>query len=155
VNECQVVELAGGKLMLNMRSYDKAKKARQVTVSDDGGEHWKDQRMDPALIEPVCQASIRRYAWPGEGREGLVLFSNPASEKTRENMTVRGSLDDCQTWPLQVVLHPGPSAYSDLAVWGQGVIGCLYECGEKKAYERIVLARFGREALGRYALLRP
>ena len=37
VNECEVVELAGGRLMLNMRNYDRAQRTRQVAISDDGG----------------------------------------------------------------------------------------------------------------------
>ncbi len=48
VNECEVVELCDGRLMLNMRNYDRSKKSRQVAVSDDGGLTWKEQRFDPA-----------------------------------------------------------------------------------------------------------
>ena len=57
-------------------------------------------------------------------------------------MTVRASFDDCKTWPESLVLHEGPSAYSDLAVLPDGTVLCLYERGEKNAYEEIVLARF-------------
>src|SRR5690606_31811245 len=60
VNECEVVELAGGRLMLNMRNYDRRSKTRQVAFSDDGGMSWRDQGHDAALVEPICQASIRR-----------------------------------------------------------------------------------------------
>lgn len=142
VNECEVVELTGGRLLLNMRNYDRAKKARQVAVSDDGGATWKDQRFDAALLEPICQAALERYRWPDATQPGVILFSNPASATARVNLTVRASYDDAQTWPVARVLHAGPSAYSDLAVLANGQIACLYEAGVKSAYERIVLARF-------------
>ena len=142
VNECQVVELSDGRLMLNMRNYDPAMRTRQVALSVDGGETWQDQHPNETLIEPICQASLRRYAW------GTLLFSNPASSTARERMTVRASLDDGATWPGQVLLHAGPSAYSDLAVLPDGSIACLYEAGEQNPYERIMLARFGIEAIG-------
>ena len=142
-NESEVVELTGDRLLLNMRNYDRSTHSRQVTISDDGGVTWRDQRFDPTLIESICQASIRRHSWPGPNGPGVILFSNPASETERENMTVRGSFDEGQTWPLSGVLNPGPSAYSDLAVIGEdGLIGCLYECGDSRPYERITMARF-------------
>jgi sialidase-1 len=138
VNECEVVELAAGGLMLNMRNYDSAKKCRQVAVSEDGGLTWKDQRLDSSLIEPRCQAALERYSWPGPTNRSVILFSNPASESKRVNLTVRASFDEGQTWPVSRVLHAGPAAYSDLAVLANGQIACLYEAGSTNAYEAIV-----------------
>ncbi|NQT11665.1 MAG: exo-alpha-sialidase, partial [Planctomycetes bacterium] len=129
VNECLAVELTGGRLMLNMRNYDRAKHRRQVALSDDGGLTWTDQRFEPAMIEPICQAGIRRYSWPDNEDPGVILFSNPANEKQRVNMTVRLSFDDGATWPVAKPLHAGPSAYSDLAALPDRQIGCLYEGG--------------------------
>ena len=142
VNECEVVELAAGRLMLNMRNYDSAKKCRQVVLSEDGGLTWKDQRLDPTLIEPRCQAALERYSWPGSTNRSVLLFSNPASESKRVNLTVRASFDEGQTWPVSRVLHGGPAAYSDLAVLGNGQIACLYEAGSTNAYETIVFRSF-------------
>ena len=147
VNECEVVELAGGKLMLNMRNYDGSKKSRQVAVSEDGGLTWKDQRFDEALIEPICQAAIERYRWPDPTNRGVILFSNPASRSDRDNMAVRASFDEGQTWPVARVLHAGPSAYSDLAVLANGQIACLYEGGQASRYQSIVFAGFPLESL--------
>ncbi|UCH35838.1 MAG: exo-alpha-sialidase [Armatimonadota bacterium] len=138
-DECEVVELTGDRLMLNMRNNNPVLHARQVAVSGDGGLTWTDQRFDPALIEPVCQASIRRYSWPEQG-ESVILFSNPASESGRVNMTVRASYDEGTTWPIAKTLHPGPSAYSCLAVVPSGEIACLYEAGQENFRESIVLA---------------
>jgi len=147
VNECEAVELAGGRLMLNMRNYDRTKRSRQTAVSSDGGVTWTEQRLDPTLIEPICQAAIERVPSTVSNKSGLLLFSNPASEKGRVNMTVRASFDDGQTWPKARVLHAGPSAYSDLAVLANGEAACLYEGGVKGAYESIIFASFSLDTL--------
>jgi sialidase-1 len=140
-NECAVAELADGRLLLNMRNYDRSQTHRAVCSSPDGGETWTETSHDPALLEPICQASLVRASWPEGASPGRLLFSNPASRK-RERMTVRESADEGRTWPAGKVLHAGPAAYSSLAVLPDGTVGCLYEAGEAKPYERIVLALF-------------
>ncbi|MBK8978284.1 MAG: exo-alpha-sialidase [Planctomycetes bacterium] len=141
VNECAVVELADGTLLLNMRNYDRAQRTRQVAVSADGGETWTAQRHDATLIEPICQASLVRWYWPDADRPGAVLFSNPASRDARVGMTVRLSRDDGATWAESRLLHAGPSAYSSLVVLPDGSAACLFEAGDEHPYEAIVLAR--------------
>jgi sialidase-1 len=144
VNECEVAELAGHRLLLNMRNYDPAQRTRQQALSDDGGMTWTEQRHVPELLEPVCQASLRRFSWPGEGRRSVLLFANPASTR-RERLTVRASFDEGRTWPAARLLDPRPSAYSSLAVLPGGAIGILYEAGEKSPYETLVFGRFTLE----------
>jgi sialidase-1 len=135
-DESQVVELASGALLLNMRSY-RGNHRRLVARSQDGGATWSRPIEDPALLEPVCQASLLRIPGP----RSALLFANPASLK-REKLTIRRSLDEGKTWPLVRVLHEGPAAYSCLTVLPDGSIGCLYENGENSPYERITFARF-------------
>lgn len=154
-NECQVVELVDGSLMINMRS-NRGKHRRLVATSKDGGKTWNNVHDDPTLIEPVCQASFIRYTSVRDGyAKNRLLFANPASTK-RENMTVRLSYDEGKTWPVSKVLHAGPAAYSCLAVLPDGAIGLLYERGKKNAYEAIAFARFNLEWLtdGKDALRR-
>lgn len=147
VNECEVAELPGGDLMLNMRNYNSANKNRQVAYSGDGGLSWSGQGFDMTLIEPTCQASIERYSWPQGSQPGFVLFSNPASQSARTNLTVRASIDDGNSWPMSRVLNAGPSAYSDLAVLEDNRVACLYEAGVSSAYESIVFAAFSLNSL--------
>jgi len=147
VNECQVVELADGRLMLNMRNYDRRCKQRAVCFSADGGVTWTDQRHDAKLIEPICQAGLIRREPAEAGDCPVVLFSNPASTTRRERMTVRLSCDDGQTWPMARTLHAGPAAYSCLAALPDGRFACLFEAGERHAYQKIRLARFGLDWL--------
>jgi len=139
-NECQVIERRDGSLLLNMRS-NHGRNQRSIATSTDGGMTWSDVTFDETLVEPRCQASLLRYTPVTADGESLVLFANPASTK-RENMTVRLSRDDGQTWPTARVLHKGPAAYSSLTVLKDGSIACLYERGEASAYETITLAHF-------------
>lgn len=147
-NECQVVELNDGKgtLLMNMRSYF-GRKRRTHAISQDGGTTWSAPQDVPALIEPVCQGSIIRHRWKADGHPGMLLFSNPASEKGRVNMTVRASFDDGKSWPVARVLHAGPAAYSCLVSLPNRDVGCLYEAGEKHAYESIVFHRLPADVL--------
>jgi sialidase-1 len=137
VNESTVAELPGGRLMLNMRNYDRTQKSRMVSVSDDGGKTWSNIYPDTILIEPICQASLLSYS-VSKKRRALLLFLNPADRNSRKNMTIRLSYDEGKTWPFSKVLHEGPSAYSDLTIIKGGSIGCLYEAGLKSPYEGIV-----------------
>jgi len=149
VNECQVVELADGTLMMNMRNYGRVKNQRAVATSTDGGLTWSTVRHDPVLVEPVCQASFLRYTKQPPDDRNRLIFSNPASPQIsrRQDMTVRMSYDEGQTWPVRRVLWTGPAAYSCLTVLPDGRIACLFEAGEKHAYERIAFASFHRDWL--------
>lgn len=147
VNECEVVELTGGRLMLNMRNYDRSKKNRQVATSDDGGLTWIDQRIDETLIEPICQAAIECLSLPEKESRDVILFCNPANRDGRVNMTLRASFDEGRTWPASKILHSGPSAYSDLAVLANGEIACFYEGGTANPYETIIFTRLALSSL--------
>ena len=147
-DECQVVELADGRLMINMRNYwgrDGNRSAlggkRAVSFSDDGGATWSELLFDESLIEPVCQASIHRFE-AEQSDQPVYLFSNPASNSTRQSLTIRLSRDGGKTWPVSRVLHDGPAAYSCLYSLSDGSIGCLYERGNSDPYEKLTFAKF-------------
>ena len=137
VNECSVAEIGKGKLILNMRNYDRTQMNRKISISNDYGESWGDIYDDKALIEPICQASILRYSFKGSGRNDL-LFINPADKNKRLNMTLRLSNDLGRTWKGEFLLHEGPSAYSDITKLRNGNVGCLFEAGKNSPYEGIV-----------------
>lgn len=139
-NESTVAELPDGRVYQNMRSYT-GENRRRVSYSTDGGLTWSADRSDPALVEPVCQASVL-----GDGLRPLLLFSNPASAN-REKMTVRASSDGGATWPNAIELYAGPSAYSDLAWLNESTVACVYERGVQGAYEEIVVTRIPLDRL--------
>ena len=148
VNECQVVELADGNgtLLMDMRSYFN-RACRTHALSYDGGTTWTSPEDAPELVEPVCQASILRYSWPGRKSESVLLFLNPASTSKRHNMTIRASYDEGKTWPAIKTLFTGPSAYSSLGKLPDGTILALYEAGKKRPYETIIFQKLDPEEL--------
>lgn len=141
-NESTLAQLADGRVYQNMRSYHGTHR-RHVAYSGDGGAHFTEAAEDPTLITPVCQGSVLTYGRDPE----LLLYSGPASEK-RERLSVFISRDGGKTWPRQVLLHEGPSAYSDLVALERG-LGCLYECGAAQPYEQIVFRNVDEATLRR------
>jgi sialidase-1 len=67
--------------------------------------------------------------------DGLLRFSNPASQEARENLTHRGSTDDGKTWPHANLIRPGDATFSHLAILPGGTIALAYETS---GYKRIV-----------------
>ncbi len=144
VNECQIVEMDSGILLINMRNYDRSKSTRAIATSIDGGMTFSKVAHDPVLVEPICQASFLRYTLRSKHGRNRLLFSNPAHAQrgNRRDMTIRLSYDEGTTWPLSKLLHAGPSAYSCLTVLPDGNIACLYEAGQKSPYEKIIFSSF-------------
>jgi sialidase-1 len=146
-NESQIVELADGGLLLNMRNHPpKPENFRMIARSTDGGRTLSAAVPDRALVEPPAQASLLRFSSAGNQDRNRLIFANPAST-ARERMTVRLSYDEGLTWAVSRVLHDGPSAYSSLAVLPARSIGLLFERGDRSPYERITFARFTLEWL--------
>jgi sialidase-1 len=139
MNECAVVELADGTLMLNSRSY-RGKACRGVSLSKDGGATWEPTKDDPTLIESVCQASLIALPPAAESSAGknLLIFSNPAVPTGRNRLRVRVSEDEGETWPHSQLVWEGSSAYSSLVALPEGQIGLLYE---RDNYQQLVFAR--------------
>jgi sialidase-1 len=146
-DECQAVELEDGTLMLNMRG-NMGKSCRGVAISENGGQAWSSFRWDRALNECPCQASVVRYSLARQEGKDRLLFANPDNagqrfgvvERTR--MTVRLSYDEGKTWPVQRLIHAGPSSYSSMVRLPDGDIGLLFEGGEKHRREWIRFVRF-------------
>jgi sialidase-1 len=141
-NESQIVELADGRLMLNMRNHPpQSANFRMVATSRDRGRTWSPASADRTLVEPPAQASLLRMTTAKTHDRNRLLFANPASTR-RERLTVRLSHDEGKTWPVARVIHDGPAAYSSLVVLPDLSIGLLFERGDRAPYEGIAFARF-------------
>jgi sialidase-1 len=146
-NESQVVELADGRLMLNMRNHPpKPENFRMVATADARGKTLSAAQPDRTLIEPPAQASLLRLTTRKAHDRNRLLFANPASAR-RERMMARVSYDEGSSWPVGRVLHEGPAAYSSLVVLSDLSIGLLFERGDRSPYEKITFARFSLEWL--------
>ena len=143
-NESQVVELSDGRLIMNMRSYNRLG-CRAISYSEDGGETWSEIEHALQLAEEVCQASLIEYgAYAGEK---MYLFSNPGNPVDRVYMTIKASFDDCKTWSNDKLIFAGPSAYSCLTVLPDGNIGLLFEGGKDFRYESLVFVSINPDEL--------
>ncbi len=150
VGEACVVELSDGRVYVNSRNHAANFGIRNHAISYDGGETFTEFGDDPELIEPTCDAGMVRYNDPSVGN--VILFSNPSTSArkrwdggSRHRMTVRGSYDNGETWPLKRLIFAGPSAYSGLAIGKEGMIFLIYErakMGSKNSRENLAIARF-------------
>ncbi|MFT5127414.1 MAG: sialidase-1 [Rhodothermales bacterium] len=140
-NECAVVELSDGALMLNARDPSR-KKSRGVFITRDRGETWEMHPTDhKALIEPTCMASLIRHE-TGDG-SALLLFANPNSKTSRSRMTIKASRDEGMTWPPahQLLLDQKGGAYSSLTSIGTDSVGILYESSQAELlFQRVQIA---------------
>lgn len=160
-NETVAVELADGRVMLNVRSESKAHR-RIVTTSADGATKWSTPKFDDALLEPICMGGIVRYSLAADGGKNRILFSNPhnleggregtpqpGKSRARKNVSVKLSYDEGATWPVNKSVEPEWSAYSDIAVTQAGTILCFYGRGAKPGFagDALTVARFNLEWL--------
>ena len=154
LNESCAIELEDGRVLLNMRNGAGVQR-RVISVCADGSGEWATPWLDPALLEPTCQATLFRYSSAAQGRS-RVLFSNPHNVegtdrkgsgklRTRRNLSVKLSYDDCATWSFDRVIEAGHSGYSALAVLPNGDVLCAFERGRSdgdSTDDYLALARF-------------
>lgn len=145
--ECQVIELENGTLMLNMRDdrnrSDKGDtNGRAVATTTDMGKTWTvHPSSNHALPESNCQASIIEATMDVKGKQQRVLFfSNPNTKQARNNMTIKVSLDDGNTWANehQLLLNQDHGfGYSCLTMIDNHTIGIIYEGSHDIIFQKI------------------
>eukprot|EP00035_Acanthoeca_spectabilis_P039597 m.63677 g.63677 ORF g.63677 m.63677 type:complete len:505 (-) comp9670_c1_seq2:242-1756(-) len=138
MQECQMVELANGSVVINMRAgHMDPCDCRAASVSHDGGATWSDPWYVHDLIEPVCSAG---FINTGDGETDVLFFSNPNTTNSRTKMTVKYSGDHGSSWNEGVTAWSGPAAYSLLVNLDDATIGLVFEHGNAACYESISLA---------------
>ncbi|WP_425395354.1 sialidase family protein [Aeoliella sp.] len=136
-NEAQIVELAGGRLMLNSRDSNNRHRpdriARIIAYSDDGGDTWYDRRDDRTLVNPQVHAATHRYTHDGRDALLVTLPSSQVREEQhpygRRNLSMHVSFDEGRTWSEPQTIYPYTSSYSDIVTFPDGTIGIIYERG--------------------------
>lgn len=130
--EAQVVELASGELMLNMR--DNRGGSRSIFTTSDFGQTWTEHPSSrKALQEPVCMASLLNVRKKGNVLNwDILLFSNPneSERPNRRNMTIKASLDQGMTWDATnqlLIDEEWGWGYSCLTMIDKETVGILYE----------------------------
>lgn len=160
-SETVPVELSDGRVMLNIRN-ESPEHRRVVSYSSDGATGWTRPVVDEELLEPICMGSIIRLPAGPARQRNRILFANPHSDEPRDparpeanhkrqNVSVKLSYDEGETWPVMKSLEPGISGYSDLAVGPDGTIYCIYENGSPSGsgynVKYLTVARFNLEWL--------
>jgi len=147
-NETSCVELSDGRVLFNSRN-ESPNYRRLLTYSKDGVTNWSIPKFSDSLFEPICFGSMCRYSLKPFQSKNRVLFCNPDSRNNpwkakkpdtprsararyRENLTIRMSYDEGETWPISKVIDSGTSGYSDIAVSPDGLIHVFYEGGTIK-----------------------
>ena len=145
--ESAIAELPNGSVLLTARAL-RGRAARLggrrlFARSDDGGETWaRTWGFSGAggeaggLRDPDCAASVLSAE---QGRR--LWFVNPAHASRRCNLSLHASDDGGARWQLAHVIHPGRSAYSDMALTPSGDLAIAFERGNHRFISVTVLPR--------------
>ena len=124
-DEAKVVELSNGDILMSIKNRNKG--SRLMAESTDGGKTWTTAELNPNLPDPACNGDLVSYTYGGVH---YLLHSLPASNSTRENVTIYLSSDDGGKWEIKRQVYEGYSAYSTLQVLNDGTIGIIVEEGK-------------------------
>jgi sialidase-1 len=122
-DECSVVELSDGTILMDSRQ--ERGPHRWLSVSRDGGRTWSAPA--PGLTAtPVCCA-IKRYTRKSRHEDRDRLIWTGPKGPGRNALVARISYDEGRTFPIERLVDPGPSSYSDISLLKDGRVGVLYE----------------------------
>nr|ABO30991.1 Neuc.1 [Danio rerio] len=147
--ECQMAEIVGEKgdstLYCNART---RLGYRTEALSNNAGEDFDTVLSSNKLIETGkgCQGSVLSFVEQSSPPQTWLLYSHPSHPKKRVDLGLylNKSPLDSSGWsdePL-MILHHGPSAYSDLVEFEPGHFACLMECGKEHENEEIAFLLF-------------
>jgi len=122
-NETQIVELADGRLMMNVRSVGN----RYLAYSSDGGETWSDLKAQADLPDSGAMGSVIRYDLDGKTNVLLHSGATVRIDRRRYRGAIYASYDSGESWPIHRVYHPGSYDYSSISLLPDGDVGVLGE----------------------------
>jgi sialidase-1 len=154
-SEYCLLELADGRVYMNKR-WSSRHKCRAISFSKDGGITWSNpveakDLPQPQSPGPGCHSGLIRLTHPKHDDKSRVLFTSPWGKGRfgRQDLTVQISYDECESWKPLKVLQTGNTSYSNLIVFPDKSIGCIYELNDlsQKIWQRIMFCRFTLEWL--------
>jgi sialidase-1 len=122
-DESKIVELSDGIWMVNARVNGLG--SRYIHQSSDQGKTWTGYQ-DQNLIDPGCNGAILNLRDPIK-KTSRLLFINPSSTSSRENLTLKMSDDDGKNWKASKVIYSGSSAYASVTTIESNQIGVFFE----------------------------
>ena len=143
-HENQIVELDDGRLMMDARQINSEIQMRWMAISNDQGETWSKPTQTQICAE-IC-AGLLRYPLKGRCSGNLLLWSG-IKGPNRTNLILRLSYDQALTFPIEMLIGPGPAGYSDLTLLKNGDVGMLWENGKEDYREKILFTRIPRKVI--------
>lgn len=152
--EVQVVEAGSRIVAIPRRSCGGRPAHKFLWYSYDGGVSFNESWRSPSLLESYAGCGLLRvpqgilYSCPPLAAKGC------ADHSARRLLTVRLSMDEGKSWPYALVIDPGLSSYSDLALGkmnaeGEQEVHIAYERGVDRFDEEVVFATFTVEEVMR------
>ena len=148
-SENQIVELDNGQLMINARQKDRIG-TRWVALSNDMGQSWGEPR--PGQICAQICAGLIKYPQPANNETNLLLWSG-IKGPGRSNLVLQLSSDQGLSFPIELLIGQGPSAYSDMTLIDKGDVGILWEGGRENPYEKVIFTRIRQDVIMKLLLL--
>jgi len=127
-DEHQIVELAGGRILMDYRQRNGPH--RWLAVSSDGGQSWAEPRPG-VTVTPVCCAIERLTLKSAGDARDRVLWTGPKGPG-RNKLVARTSYDEGQTLKNERLISDEPAAYSDLTILKDKSVGILWERADYK-----------------------
>ncbi|MBN2294143.1 MAG: exo-alpha-sialidase [Pirellulales bacterium] len=129
-NENQLVELADGKILMDIRQNRNTKSHRWQSVSSDDGKTWTAARPGNHVTPVAC--AVERYSLAeNDNDRNRILWTGPKGPG-RNNLVLRISYDEGKTFTDERSIVKGPAAYSDMTILKDGSVGVLWERGKYK-----------------------
>ena len=152
--EAALAELSSGVINYNSRRHLSTDGLsplwRHIAWSYDDGHTWQDLSVSDVLPDGNQDST---YGLMGGlvrlpvRDQDILIFSNIDSNSGRQRMTVWGSFDGGQTWPVKRLVFDGPSAYSSMTAGrpgtpSEGWIYLMFEGGPNYMYQGAQFVRF-------------
>ncbi|XP_048036366.1 sialidase-4-like [Megalobrama amblycephala] len=147
--ECQMAEIIDDKGTSTLYCNARTRLGyRTEALSYNSGDAFDNVLTPNKLIETAkgCQGSVLSFVEQSSPLKTWLLYSHPSDPKKRVNLGLylNKSPLDSSGWPKEplLILHHGPSAYSDLVEYEPGHFACLLECGKEHDNEEIAFLLF-------------
>lgn len=139
-DEDQVVELADGRLLLDIRQNSGPR--RLLATSSDAGQTWSEPRPGEVVTPVACAIERLTLQSAGDDRN-RIIWTGPKGPG-RKTLVARISYDEGQTFTNERLIADDLAAYSDLTVLPDKTVGVLWERGD---YRFVTFTRLSLEFL--------
>ncbi|XP_043077193.1 sialidase-3-like isoform X2 [Puntigrus tetrazona] len=147
--ECQMAEIIDeeGKSTLYCNARTRLGYRTEALSYNSGADFGKVLSPNKLIeTDSGCQGSVLSFLEQSDPPATWLLYSHPSDPKSRVDLGLYLNKTplDSSGWSDQplLILHRGPSAYSDLVEYEPGRFACLMECGIKHENEEIAFALF-------------